>query len=313
MRTRTLLSVSLLSLTVCISSASTTINLDDPPTMSEAMTHVQQGQWDEAITALRAIIKADPTDAQAQFMLGYALHASGDLDNAILAHKKATKMPGVAAQAYYNLGCAYALKGQTNDAFEALETAIDMGVRDESQFKGDSDLKSLRSDERWKTMLKSIDQLTQAETALHFWVGEWDCYDTTSGKLGGNNTLSFRVGKNVVHESWTSAGGQFSGESWNVYNRNTNEWEQTWVDSAGSRLFITAKCNDESVEGLLFEGENVVPGSKPKKTRMHVRPIDDGRVMQTGFTSNDNGKTWTQSYEFVYVPKGEDYVFEAES
>lgn len=313
MRTRTLLSLSLLSLAVGYSSASVLPVIAEPPTLNEAMAHVQQGQWDDAITALRAILKDDSSNAQAQFMLGYALHASGDLDNAILAHKKATKMPSVAAQAYYNLGCAYAIKGKTNDAFEALETAIDMGVRDESQFKGDSDLKSLRAHERWSPMLKSIDHLTQAETALHFWVGDWDCYDTSTGKLGGNNTLSFRVGQNVVHESWTSAGGQFGGESWNVYNRETNHWEQTWVDTTGNRLFITAKCNDESVEGLMFEGENIARGKKPQLNRMHVRPIKDGRVMQTGFTSDNRGKSWNQSYEFVYVPKGEDYVFEAES
>lgn len=308
MHIRTLLSVSLLSLAVGFSSASDLPTNIEPPTINEAMTHVQQEQWDDAISAFRAILKDDSSNAQAQFMLGYALHASGDLDNAILAHKKATKMPAVAPQAYYNLGCAYALKGKTNDAFEALETAIDMGVRDESQFKGDSDLKSLHSNERWSPMLNSIDQLTQAETALHFWVGDWDCYDTSTGKLGGNNTLAFRVGQNVVHESWTSAGGQFSGESWNVYNRETNHWEQTWVDTTGNRLFITAKCNDESIEGLMFEGENISRGKKPQLNRMHVRPIKDGRVMQTGFTSDDRGKSWTQSYEFVYVPKGEMYT-----
>ncbi len=313
MRTRTLLPATLLSLAVGLSSASLQPASDSTPTMNQAMTHVQQGQWDEAIAALKAILKADATNAQAQFMLGYALHASGDLDNAILAHKKATKMPAVAPQAFYNLGCAYALQGKTNDAFEALQTAMDMGVRDTAQFKGDSDLKSLHSDERWSPMLKSIDQLTKAETALHFGVGEWECYSTTNGKLSGTNTLAFRVNKNVIHESWAGIGGQFSGESWNVYNRQTNEWEQTWVDTTGNRLFITAKCNDDSIDGLMFEGENIAPGSKPQKTRMHVRPIDNGRVMQTGFTSNDNGKTWTQSYEFVYVPKGEDYVFEAES
>lgn len=286
--------------------ASATLLLD-APTMQEAQAFVQQQDWGKAIEAYRAIVKEQPGNGNAQFMLGYALHASGDLDNAILQHKKAAKMPQVAPMANYNLGCAFALKGMTSEAFEALKRAIDMGVRDADQFKDDPDLRSLRSDERWKPMVESIAKLTQAETALHFWVGEWDCYNTQDGNLGGTNTLSFRVGNKVIHESWTSTGGQFSGESWNVYNRETNAWEQTWVDIGGNRLFITAKCNDDSIEGLMFEGENVTPGAKPTLSRMHVRPVEGGRVLQTGYSSDDGGKTWTQKYELMYVPKGEAY------
>ncbi|MFG0313697.1 MAG: tetratricopeptide repeat protein [Phycisphaerales bacterium] len=301
---RAIVAASILAATGSIAGASMHL---DTPTMQEAQSHLQQQDWDSAIAAYRAIIKEQPSNANAHFLLGYALHASGDLDNAILQHKKAAKMPQVAGPASYNLGCAYALKGETDDAFETLRVAIDMGVRDISQFKNDPDLASLREDERWTPMLKSIKSLSDAETALHFWVGEWDCYITPTGQLGGNNTLSFRVGNKVIHESWTSAGGQFAGESWNVYNRETNRWEQTWVDISGARLFITAKCNDDSVEGLMFEGENVRPGADPQRTRMHVRPVDDGRVLQTGYASDDGGKTWTQKYEFLYVPKGEAY------
>ncbi len=299
-----IIAASILAATGSIAGASLHL---DTPTMQEAQAHLQQQDWDSAIAAYRAITKEQPTNANAQFLLGYALHASGDLDNAILQHKKAAKMPQVAGPASYNLGCAYALKGETDDAFETLRIAIDLGVRDINQFKNDPDLTSLRKDERWAPMLKSIKSLSEAETALHFWVGEWDCYNTQNGNLDGTNTLSFRVGNKVIHESWTSTGGQFAGESWNVYNRETNRWEQTWVDISGARLFITAECNDDSVEGLMFEGENVRPGAEPQQTRMHVRPVDGGRVLQTGFISDDGGKTWTQRYEFIYVPKGDVY------
>lgn len=278
------------------------------PTMHQAQALVQQGDWGGAVKALRAIVGEHPANASAQFMLAYALHASGDLEKAVIEHKKAAQMPQVAAMANYNLGCAYALMGQTDDAFETLSKAIDMGVRDLNQFRHDGDLNALRKDERWGPMFDSIARLTEAETAMHFWVGEWDCYSTGTGVLAGTNTLAFRVGDKVVHESWASAGDEFAGESWNVYNRKTNTWEQTWVDSLGSRLFIAAKCNDDSVEGLMFEGENVIPGTGPVLTRMHVRPAEGGRVLQTGFVSRDDGQTWSQQYELIYVPKGEAYA-----
>ena len=62
-------------------------------------------------------------------------------------------------------------------------------------------------------MFDSITRLTEAETAMHFWVGEWDCYSAGTGVLAGTNTLAFRVGDKVVHESWASAGDDFAGES----------------------------------------------------------------------------------------------------
>jgi len=292
--------------------ASATLRLDEPATMRQAQELLQGQEWEQAVEVLRALVKEDPKDAQAQFMLGYALHASGDIDNAILVHKKATKMPAVAPMAFYNLGCAYALKGETTDAFEALNTAIALGVRDVAQFSGDTDLRSLHSDERWAPMLKSIDAITKAESALHFWVGTWDCYDSTTGKLAGKNTLAFRVGNKVIHESWVSSGGQYSGESWNVYNRESNAWEQTWVDTTGNLLHIEAPVDSDEYDGLMFEGKNIATGNKPSLSRMHVRPIEDGRVMQTGFSSKNKGKTWTKQYEFIYVPAGEAFALEAE-
>lgn len=299
--------ISAMGLMTSAGNAGLMINLDDPPTMQEAVAYIQAANWAEAISAYRAILKADATNAQAQFMLGYALHASGDIGNAILAHKKATKMPEVAALAYYNLGCAYAIQGETTDAIEALESAITLGIRDKDQYAQDPDLKSLHADERWKPLIDSIAKLDKAEAAMHFWVGSWDCYDSSTGVLAGKNTLSFRVGKNVIHESWTAAGQTNTDESWNVFNRQTLSWEQTWVDHAGNLLHVSAPASSDEYEGLMFVGENISPMNQMTGSKMHVRPYEDGYVLQTGYSSKDEGKTWTQVYEFVYVPAGEPF------
>lgn len=311
-RFRAILVASALGIASVSGAASSGLVLDEPPTMQEAIGFVQYENWGEAISAYRAIIKADKSNAQAHFMLGYALHASGDIDNAIMAHKKASKMPEVAGMAFYNLGCAYALKGEASDAFKALKSAIDLGVRDTEQFNDDPDLKSLKKDERWRPMIKSIGEISKAETAMHFWVGTWDCYSTQSGKLSGKNTLAFRVNSNVIHESWISQGGGITGESWNVYDRVANVWRQTWVDNTGGVLTIAAPVTSE-YEGLMFEGKSTSMGDESKIMRMHVRPIDDGRVLQTGFESKDKGKSWDQMYELIYVPAGEEFAFEPDA
>lgn len=305
-----------LSAAAASNAATTRVLLDEPPTMQEVTLLLQSQKWAEAIPGLKAIVKDDSANHEALFLLSYALHASGDLDNAILVHKKVIKIPAYAAGGYYNLGCAYALKGDASDAFKALNSAIEMGVRDVAQFKGDEDLKSIQRDERWKPMLETIETLNKAETALHFWVGSWDCYDTTTGKLAGKNTLEFRVGNSVVHESWTSQDKNYAGESWNIYDRGSNTWKQTWIDSAGSLIQMEAALDheegDELYEGLMFEGTNTAPGKKATHVRMHVRATEDGHVIQTGFESKNRGKTWKQQYEFEYVPTGEVYTLKAE-
>ena len=57
---------------------------------------------------------------------------------------------------YYNLACGYALTGQKDQAFDALEKAIENGFKGKAQFEGDTDLDSLKADARWKTLLEKL-------------------------------------------------------------------------------------------------------------------------------------------------------------
>ncbi|AEE50573.1 TPR end-of-group domain-containing protein [Haliscomenobacter hydrossis] len=57
---------------------------------------------------------------------------------------------------YYNLACGYALSGQKDNAFNALNKAIENGFKDKGQFEGDTDLESLKADARWKALLEKL-------------------------------------------------------------------------------------------------------------------------------------------------------------
>lgn len=57
---------------------------------------------------------------------------------------------------YYNLACGYALSGQKDQAFDALEKAIENGFRGKGQYEGDTDLDSLKADARWKVLLEKL-------------------------------------------------------------------------------------------------------------------------------------------------------------
>lgn len=284
-----------------------TIVLDDVPTMAEAQAFVANNQFDEAADAFGAITEAQPENQQAWFMLGYSLHGAGELDEAIEIHKKveAFNAGQISTIAAYNLGCAHALKGDKDKAFAALGRAVDAGMRTKVQFEGDSDLTSLKEDTRWGELMKRIDGKPTLAQGLHFWVGEWDCYDK-QGTLNGTNTLAFRVEKKVIHESWVGAGsGGYVGESWNWFDPANLVWKQVWVDRNGAVVEFIGKPKDN---GILFEGARPQQDGTLAQVRMFVRPVEGGRVQQTGTESTDKGETWQTKYDLTYVPKGEAYA-----
>lgn len=114
-------------------------------------------QFDDAAKLYRTIVRAEPKNAVAMFRLGYCLHSSGDLDGAIDVYKKTIQLGGKpAAVASYNLACGYSLQEKTDDAFAALEKAIELGFDNVDQLTKDPDLKNLRHDERFSKMIKRI-------------------------------------------------------------------------------------------------------------------------------------------------------------
>ncbi len=60
------------------------------------------------------------------------------------------------AMVWYNLGCSLALLGRRTDALEALSKAVTLGYRDHEWMVADSDLRSLREEKGFKSLLKRI-------------------------------------------------------------------------------------------------------------------------------------------------------------
>ncbi|MFG0326481.1 MAG: tetratricopeptide repeat protein [Phycisphaerales bacterium JB037] len=285
------------------------------PTLAQPSTAAQDAQrawqaqdYEGAIEPLRQVVKEQPGNGQAWFQLGYALHVTGEYEQAIPIHKKAAEFPQARPTALYNLACAYALTDKADKAFKTLHSAAKFGMRDVQLIEQDSDLESLRGDERWDEFLGTVRgyAANPPEDALGFWVGSWDCYGAMSGKKAGTNTLAWRSGSRAIHESWASGGG-FTGESWNWFDTNKGVWRQVWVDQGGNPVEFTGTAKDD---GILFEAKTPMVTGGTQWTRMYVRPIGENWVRQTGTVSTDQGETWQPRYDLVYVPSGEAYSAE---
>ena len=131
-----------------------------------------------------------------------------------------------------------------------------------------------------------------------FWLGQWEVTNP-AGKLAGHSRIESILGGCVLLENWESPSG-VSGKSFNIYNADTANWEQFWVDNSGSRLHLS---------GGLQEGRMVLQGAQDKPNaqsglRQHERitwtPNADGSVRQLWETSTDDGKTWTVSFDGLY-------------
>ena len=91
------------------------------------------------------------------------LKAIGDLYTAVGRHEEGldvdlllTRMCSDDAFVWYNLACSLALLDRTGEALDALARAIDLGYDDGDWMRTDTDLQSIRGDERFQALLKKL-------------------------------------------------------------------------------------------------------------------------------------------------------------
>ena len=131
-----------------------------------------------------------------------------------------------------------------------------------------------------------------------FWVGDWNV--TSNGEPAGTNSIHPIHGSCALQENWQGAGeGGISGTSFNIYDRVTGKWHQTWVDSSGTLL---------QLDGGLVDKVMILSGRRPtadgKGTAIHRiswTPNPDGSVRQLWQVSQDDGGNWNVLFDGLYV------------
>lgn len=130
-----------------------------------------------------------------------------------------------------------------------------------------------------------------------FWVGKWDVYPKAApGKLVAHSLIESRYDGCAVRENWmplSNAGGG----SINSYDAGSKGWRQFWADASGSSAFFNGGWNGKS---MILTGLWPQPGHPKQMTRMTYTRLADGSVEQLGVTSDDSGKTWQPSFDFIY-------------
>src|SRR5215467_742463 len=156
---------------------------DNPDTLTTAgnfgATLQRAGKLSEAeeiqrqtLEAKRRVLGPDhPETVKSLVALAATLFVEGKIDEArkiynhrVEAFRQKSDRPGVAG-ALYDFACGAALAGHTEEAFDLLRESIDEGYADFNNMKDDRDLTSLWGDSRFKTLLKKVEQ--QSNAARH--------------------------------------------------------------------------------------------------------------------------------------------------
>lgn len=202
----------------------------------------------------------------------------------------------------------HAKAGRISEAITALARVTPPAPGVLNQLRTSADFDALRADPRGKAIIEKLTPCAAPQyKAFDFWLGDWDVRNA-AGQLVGHNRITKRHGGCVVQEEWESAAGG-SGSSFNVYDQQTRQWHQFWVDATGTNwLSSDAAGNPVTLRGGLRDGAMVLsahPDTLPSigLTRATWRPLPDGRVRQTFESSSDGGKTWTVSFDGFYTKR----------
>ena len=137
---------------------------------------------------------------------------------------------------------------------------------------------------------------------IDFWIGSWGLtWEESEGNIGrGKNHVHKILNGQVINENFKALSGinkGFTGKSWSVYNKQTGQWKQTWVDNQGAYLDFSGSREGDRI---MFSRATALPDGNTRHARMVFYDI-----RQKGFTwdwefSTDDGATWTLAWRILY-------------
>lgn len=266
-------------------------------------------QWSTAIPAYEFVLKSAPANALGWNRLGFSYHNMKNYDKALVNYFKAMEQkpnPQLEQIVQSRLAKIYALKNENDKAFASLDKALSLGYTNVVELQSNTDFENIRSDTRMEQSIKRATEnampcLTMSKAReFDFWIGEWDAYVTGTNNLAGYSKIDRAAGGCMILENWTSKGNApFEGKSMNFIDPATGKWKQVWVGSNGTN--VSEFLNGEYRDGAMrFEYETTDAQNNKQLVHFHFFNQGPDQVRQFHETSNDDGKTWTTTYDFTY-------------
>lgn len=142
----------------------------------------------------------------------------------------------------------------------------------------------------------------EAHKAFDFWVGEWNVTPNVDGaKQVATSKVEKLYNGCAVRENWMPNSGTDGGS----LNSITPDglWRQRWIGSGGETVDFVGGSPSENVMVLTGYWRNGAGPNTNPLIRMTYTLQEDGSVRQHGEQSLDQGRTWTNSFDFIYRRK----------
>lgn len=135
---------------------------------------------------------------------------------------------------------------------------------------------------------------------MNFWIGSWKAV-APGGTEAGTNRIERIAAGCAIQEHWD---GLYLVDMKNhvargthFYDASAERWRHVWIDDTGVAPLEFRSVKSDAA-GVVYAP--VREADPTRKSRMTIRPLEDGRVEQFGETSADGGKTWTETFRLFY-------------
>jgi hypothetical protein len=268
-----------------------------------------QKEWKQARAIYESGLSDTSTNSIEWNRLGYCCFQLGDLDKAkkFFSKSLATNPPPfLKALVLSRMAMVDADKNDTEKAFKELDSAINSGYSNLSEMDSLKDFNSLRNKKQFKDLRQKVYaaafpcMVNPHAREFDFWAGEWNVYVTGTKFYAGHSLVQIISNGCALLENWDSPAS--NGKSINFIDPVTNKWKQSWAGSyaGGVQEFVNGEYKDSAMR-FTFETTDAQGHKIIGRFIFYNEP--NGQVRQFNETSNDEGKTWTTSYDFTYIKK----------
>lgn len=272
------------------------------PEMRTAASDAYQKQdWKAAATAYEAIVKVEDKNAGANYRLGVAYL---NLNEIAKASNYLQAAMSISPNSVFALALArvYARSGDRDKMYATLEQSLKLGGIAAESLNAEKDFAAVRAEAKFADYVKKLDALAVPCRArpeyrqFDFWIGEW-LPKNAQGVTVGTSSIQLILSNCIIFENWETP--VSAGKSFNLFDVRDGKWHQTWVDNRG---LITHYVGGLVAGKMVLDSESTQNGQKTI-ARMTFSKLPNGDVRQHGENSADGGKTWTTSFDFIYVRK----------
>lgn len=275
----------------------------------EGNKYLASQNWDLANQSFLKLIESNNADSSDYFNLAFSYQKLKKHDLALKYYEIAKQKNFNAMRVDFNRAKNLAYLRNTEQAISIINTLADQGLPAYSQFLTDPELDPLRSHTKFESIKAKVKENTfpcltnPLNKKMDFWIGEWDVL--VNGTKVGQNSISKAEGGCVIHESYTTSPGAFSGQSMNYYDPEDSLWKQNWVGTTLNN--VTKFIETKSSEGLMVFEDDFV---NAQGNRVWIRMTfsynkEKDTVTQHIENSTDDKKSWTTAFNGLYVRRNE--------